>query len=86
MSTVQVFIRSVYGVDKVYPKCETAQRFADLLGVKTFSPRQLAGIEGLGFHVEHVSDPRAEAAYRRAITGEDQRATARLVAGLRRSM
>jgi hypothetical protein len=56
---VSVYVRQVYGRPMVYPANEAAQKFADLLGVKTFAHRQLQGIEGLGFVVNQVADPAA---------------------------
>lgn len=57
MSQIQVFVRNVYGLPKVYPVGDTATKFASLLQVKTFSDQQLAGIEGLGFTIQQVEDP-----------------------------
>ena len=55
--TVQMFYRSVYGYQRIYPANETAQRFADLMVVKTFSDTQLLRISELGFEIENVRDP-----------------------------
>jgi hypothetical protein len=54
---VQYFQRNVYGVFKSYPANEPGQKFADLLGVKTLSMKELNQIEALGFKVEQVQDP-----------------------------
>ena len=34
---LQLKIKNVYGVDKIYPACRKSQRLADLKGSKTFS-------------------------------------------------
>lgn len=57
---VLIFHRTVYGVIKVYPANDTARKFAELLGIKTFNAMQLRQIRGLGFEVAHTSDPKIE--------------------------
>ena len=57
MNTFQIFTKNVYGVQKVYPANDVAQKFATLLAVKTFNTTQLAQIKGLGYAVEQVIDP-----------------------------
>lgn len=54
---VQYFQRQVYGVFKIYPANEPGEKFAALLGQKTFSISELNQIEALGFKVEQVADP-----------------------------
>lgn len=44
--------RNVYGVEKIYPANEVAERFARLAGQKTLDQKQLAEIRALGFAVE----------------------------------
>ena len=49
--TTQLTVRITnnYGARAVYPVCETAQKFAALLGTKTFTDEARAKIEALGF-------------------------------------
>lgn len=47
-------IKSVYGNDMMYPVNETATKFADLLGKKTFSKVDLAIISNLGYTITQV--------------------------------
>lgn len=47
-----VLLKSVYGVDRAYPRNEAAKRVATLLGKKTLSLYQLQELENLGFTVE----------------------------------
>jgi hypothetical protein len=47
-------IKCVYGNDMVYPVNETAQKFANLVGKKTFSRTDLAIIGNLGYKVTQV--------------------------------
>jgi hypothetical protein len=50
-STIVVKIRDVYGERKVYPHCDKAQHFARIADTKTLTPRVLALIENLGYHI-----------------------------------
>ncbi len=56
--SVQVFSRQVYGQRLIYPACATAQRLADLAGVKSFNSWQLAKIRELGLSIDQVPDPK----------------------------
>jgi len=53
---VQVKIKQVYGRDMIYPANETAILFTRFTGQKTLTPRDLALIRQLGFHVDQVFD------------------------------
>ena len=48
-TTITVRVTNNYGTRAVYPVCETAQKLADLIGTKTFTPAALAKIQALGF-------------------------------------
>jgi hypothetical protein len=48
---IVVRIKTVYGVDKVYPVCEKAQLFADIAGTTTLRPSDLKAIQALGYGV-----------------------------------
>ena len=53
MITVLVKIKSIYGVDKIYPANEAAQAIADIACTKTLCPRALYhAIKHLGVKVE----------------------------------
>ncbi|MES1993163.1 MAG: hypothetical protein V4457_06055 [Pseudomonadota bacterium] len=56
---VQIYFRVVYGLQKIYPANAAARKFAELLGVKTFTNTQLLRIQELGHQVFHVHDPKA---------------------------
>jgi hypothetical protein len=51
---IEVEVRNVYGNKLLYPVNETAARFAELLGVKTFNRQQVEGIKALGYVVGQV--------------------------------
>jgi hypothetical protein len=48
---ITVQVRNVYGKDLVYPADGTADLFASLLNVKSFSARQIGTIRELGYTV-----------------------------------
>lgn len=51
----QIKIKSVYGVERIYPANETAERMTKLIGRKTFSNQDLIIIASLGFIIEQVN-------------------------------
>jgi hypothetical protein len=51
-----VKVKSVYGNDLIYPINETAKKFMDLLGKKTFSRVDLAIIANLGYKINQVME------------------------------
>ena len=53
---IQVTIRAVYGLPKIYPKCETALKFAKLLGTKTLTDDAVSIIKSIGYSIEVVHD------------------------------
>ena len=50
-ATITVRITNNYGQRAVYPACDTARKLAELIGTKTFTPRALEQIKGLGYTV-----------------------------------
>lgn len=53
---IVVSVRSVYGVDKIYPVCTNAKLFADIAGTTTLREHDLRRIQQLGYHIV-VSQP-----------------------------
>jgi len=51
-NTIFVKTKTVYGRELVYPSCHIAEKFARLLGVKSFSDTQLRQIIDLGFEIK----------------------------------
>lgn len=47
--TLTVKIANVYGNRVIYPVCETAKKFAAMLGTKTLTMEAKRHIEGLGY-------------------------------------
>lgn len=59
MSTIPVYVRSVYGVPKVYAMDpEQASYLSALTGCKTLEHRHLCALEGLGYTIEQRPDPK----------------------------
>lgn len=55
---ITIQVRSVYGVNKAYPACDTSKIFAMMLGTKTLTPHALRHVLALGYDVVLQSDPR----------------------------
>ena len=51
-----VKVKQVYGNDMIYPVNETAQKFANLIGKKTFSKVDLAIISNLGYKITQTME------------------------------
>ena len=51
---IQVQVKSVFEVDKIYPVCDKATHFAELTRKITLDEKDLAHIMALGFDVEEV--------------------------------
>jgi hypothetical protein len=54
--TVRVQARSVYGVQRIYPKNYAARSFCALTGRKTLLEDHLTLIENLGFKIEWIPE------------------------------
>jgi hypothetical protein len=50
--TIKVKLKTVYGVDRFYPVCENAKRFALLTNTKTFNLNIISIIKQIGINVE----------------------------------
>lgn len=48
---IKVKVKTVYGKELVYPACDKAQKFADMLGKKTLSKGSLEAIKDLGYMI-----------------------------------
>ncbi len=48
---IVVNIKSVYGVEKIYPVCEHARIFASIAGTKTLTVETIDSVKGLGFEI-----------------------------------
>ena len=45
---ITVEIKTIYGVDKIYPACEVSRTFAKIAGTKTLTIETLEHIKSLG--------------------------------------
>ena len=57
---IQVREKSVYGNDLIYPVCELAKTFAQLVNRKTLTPTDLHFIAQLGYAIERQTFPNKE--------------------------
>lgn len=53
---IQVRIRTIYGVEKIYPVCRLSQTFAAIAGTVTLSKENINRIKELGYEIEVVQD------------------------------
>lgn len=55
--SITVRIKSVYGVETIYPVCERAVLFAQIAGTKTLTRQCVSAVRALGYRVvvEQVS-------------------------------
>lgn len=49
--TIYVKVKNVYGRSLVYPSCNISEKFARLIGVKTFNDNHLDLIIALGYRI-----------------------------------
>ncbi len=49
--TITVTVRDIYGIQTIYPACETAKLLARLAGTKTLTRQALETIKKLGYTV-----------------------------------
>lgn len=59
---ITVQIKNVYGNETVYPVCEKAKLFANMLGTKTLTLHALQKIEALGYEIRQYTPLRFAAA------------------------
>jgi len=55
VTKIEVYTKSVYGNNLVYPHNEQAKQFAALMGKKTFRNSELSRIAAMGFEVISLS-------------------------------
>lgn len=56
MGVVEIEVKQVYGVERIYPINDTARLLADLIGQKTLSHDKLRKLRELGYAIR-VSSP-----------------------------
>lgn len=52
MKKITVKIKSVYGVDKIYPACEYSQIFCKLVRQSTLTQQDINYIKALGYEIQ----------------------------------
>lgn len=68
-NVIKIVIRSVYGNQLVYPANPLGDKFANLLGTKTFNAKTLAGMRDMGYQIEKVSEASADAWFEDLLKG-----------------
>ena len=52
--TLEVQLKTAYGVDRIYPMNEAAKKLAALMQAKSFTKTDLAKIKDIGFKIKWV--------------------------------
>ncbi len=55
-NTIKVKIKTIYGTERIYPACDKAQVFCDLIAQNTLTGDDIEKIKKLGYEVQVVSD------------------------------
>lgn len=58
---IEVSVKNVYGVDKIYPEDDTARIFCSIAGSKTLTRNTLKGIKDLGHTLRVINSPAVSA-------------------------
>jgi hypothetical protein len=53
-STLKLQVKSVYGVERVFPMCDQSKKLVQLMARKTFTSADLVLIKELGFKIVWV--------------------------------
>ena len=53
---IKVSIKTVYGVERIYPKCKISQTFLALMRKRTFDREEIQEIKTMGYTVEVVTE------------------------------
>ena len=53
---IKVSIKTVYGVERIYPKCKISQTFLALMRKRTFDREEIQEIKTMGYSVEVVTE------------------------------
>ena len=60
MKHLEVCIKTVYGVERIYPVNASAMILADLLKKKTFDTRDIEILKRLGYEIKQVESTKLE--------------------------
>ncbi len=53
---IKVSIKTVYGVERIYPKCKISTSFSRLMRKRTFDREEIQEIKTMGYTVEVVTE------------------------------
>jgi hypothetical protein len=56
--SIQIEFKHAYGKEWIYPVCNKAKLFAELIGQKTLTRENIGLIKQLGYKIEIVQEPR----------------------------
>jgi hypothetical protein len=53
---IKVSIKNIYGVERIYPKCNISTSFSRLMRKKTFDREEIQEIKTMGYSVQVVTE------------------------------
>ncbi len=53
---IEISVKNVYGVERIFPANDEAKKFCALIGRKTFDNNHLDIIRSLGYSIEQVTE------------------------------
>lgn len=60
MKLLEVCVKNVYGVERIYPVNVSAKMLADLLRKKTFDTKDIQALKNLGYEIKQVESTKLE--------------------------
>ena len=54
MNIIKVEVKQVYGMERIYPICNTSKLLNNLMPTKTFTIQDLVNIKKLGYQIESI--------------------------------
>jgi hypothetical protein len=51
---IHVFVKSVYGIEKIYPACEKAENFCAIAGDKTLTDKTIRYVKNIGYEIVQI--------------------------------
>ena len=52
---IKVSIKTVYGVERIYPQCKISQSFSRLMRKRTFDREEIQEIKSMGYEIQVIT-------------------------------
>jgi len=53
---IKVSIKTVYGVERIYPQCKISQSFSRLMRKRTFDREEIQEIKSMGYEIQVITE------------------------------